>query len=84
MHSTTTLVLAPQFPSLFSSTFGVANASTIAFALFWFAIALVLIYSAIAVYHWMRYGHRSPIAIPAICVHIFVSLALIGFAATGL
>jgi len=65
-------------------TFGITNMSTVAFSLFWLAVVLVALYSAIAIYHWTRYGHRSPIAIPAISVHIFVSLALIGFAATGL
>jgi len=65
-------------------TFGITNTATIAFALFWFAVVLVVLYSAIAIYHWTRYGHRSPVAIPAICVHVFISLALIGFAATGL
>jgi hypothetical protein len=84
MHASTTLPLAPHIPSYFSTTLGTVSPTTVGASVFAFSVVLVLLYSAIAIYHWTRYGHRSPVAIPAICTHIFASLALIGFAATGL
>ena len=32
-----------------------------------------LIYTAVAAYHWFRFGHRSAIGVPALLVHVFVS-----------
>lgn len=51
--------------------------------LFYFILAYWVIYTLVAVYHWLRYSHASWIAIPAILVHISVSLALIGYAISG-
>lgn len=39
-----------------------------------------LLYTAVAVYHWFRYSHASWVAIPAIFLHLAVSLALLIFA----
>jgi hypothetical protein len=49
----------------------------------WVMFVLWAVYTAIAAYHWLRYGHRSPIAIPAIIVHVIVSLLLASFAVSG-
>jgi len=43
-----------------------------------------LIYTLIAVYHWLTYSHNANIAAPAIVLHIFVSLVLMGYAISGL
>ncbi len=43
-----------------------------------------LIYTVIAAYHLLRYGHRSAVSIPAIIVHIVVSLLLALYAVSGL
>lgn len=42
------------------------------------------VYTLIAVYHWLRYSHASLVAFPAIGVHLFVSLALMTYALTGI
>ncbi len=51
-----------------------------------FAILFILwvIYTAIASYHLLRYGHRSAVAIPAIITHVLVSFFLALFAVSGL
>lgn len=43
-----------------------------------------VIYTAIASYHLLRYGHRSAVAIPAIITHVLVSFFLALFAVSGL
>lgn len=43
-----------------------------------------IVYTVIAVHHWLRYSHRSAVAIPAIGIHLFVSLVLMGYAVSGL
>ncbi len=64
--------------------FSLIDPSALALALFYLVVVLVLIYTLIVAYHWLRYGHRSIAAIPAIAIHVTVSLALIGYALTGL
>ncbi len=43
-----------------------------------------LIYTIVAAYHLIRYGHRSAVSIPAICIHVAVSIALALYAVSGL
>lgn len=55
-------------------------------ALQWILFAVFicwLIYTIVAVYHWIRYSHASLVALPAIAVHLFVSLVLFGYAVSG-
>lgn len=51
-----------------------------------FAILFIawVIYTAIAAYHLLRYGHRSAVAIPAIITHVLVSFFLALFAVSGI
>lgn len=49
----------------------------------WVLFVLWILYTLIAAYHWFRYGHRSPVAIPALTVHVIVSLALALYAVSG-
>ncbi len=80
MNGTTTLKLGPDLSSLFA----IVSPSLIAEILFGFIVLLTVLYTLIATYHWVRYGHRSVMAIPAVALHIFVSVCLVVFAATGL
>ncbi len=48
------------------------------FFLFW------LIYTLVASYHWLKYSHKSSVAIPAIITHILVSGFLALYAVSGL
>lgn len=49
----------------------------LAIALFW------AIYTAIAIYHWIKYSHAARVALPAILVHLGISFTLLAFAAAG-
>ena len=49
----------------------------------WVMFVLWLIYTVVAAYHWLRYGHQSSVAIPAIITHLVVSAALALFAVSG-
>jgi hypothetical protein len=46
-------------------------------------LAFWIIYTLVAVYHWLKYSHSSWVAFPAIAIHLFVSLALISYALFG-
>lgn len=47
-------------------------------SLYWF------IFSAVAIYHWLKYSRASKIAYPAIATHILVSIMLISYAFSAL
>lgn len=40
-------------------------------------------YTAIAIYHWLKYSHASLIAIPSIVAHIGISFILISYILSG-
>lgn len=40
-------------------------------------------YTAVAVYHWLKYSHASWLAFPAIAVHLCISFALMAYALSG-
>lgn len=50
-----------------------------------FAVLFILwaLYTLITTYHWLRYGHRSSIAIPALITHVVVSGYLALYAVSG-
>lgn len=45
--------------------------------------AFWVIYTIVAVYHWLKYSHASWVAFPAIALHLFVSFALMVYALSG-
>ena len=51
-----------------------------------FAALFILwaVYTVITAYHWLRYGHRSAVAIPALITHVLVSGYLAVYAVSGL
>lgn len=49
----------------------------------WLIFVMWVIYTLVATYHWFRYGRESGLAIPALLVHVIVSLALALFAVSG-
>jgi hypothetical protein len=51
-----------------------------------FAVLFVvwIVYTLVTGYHWLRYGHKSAVAIPALIVHVIVSGYLALFAVSGL
>lgn len=42
------------------------------------------IYTAIAAYHWIRFGHESWAAVPALLTHAFVSIWIMFFTVSGI
>jgi len=41
------------------------------------------IYTLVAIYHWLRYSHASWVALPAIALHLVISLSLMSYALGG-
>ncbi len=50
---------------------------------FFILFVLWVVYTVVTAYHWLRYGHRSTIALPALGIHVFVSGYLAMFAVSG-
>lgn len=65
------------FPASFSGSEVFSVFITLVFG-FW------ALYTLAATYHWIRYSHRSWIAVPALAAHVAVSAAIASFAVTGL
>lgn len=63
---------------------GALSSTALALTFFYFAIAYWVAYTIVAVYHWITYSHHPAVATPAIALHLFISLVLIGYAVTGL
>lgn len=67
----------------FSPTLSAIDPLKVVSVVAWIMFVLWLIYTIVAAYHWLRYGYRSSIAIPAIITHLIVSGALALFAISG-
>jgi hypothetical protein len=50
----------------------------------WVVFAIWLIYTLVASYHLLRYGHSTAVALPAIITHVAVSVVLALFIVSGL
>jgi len=77
MQPEPSLTLAPP---AFLQSVNVEQVVSVVFALLFILWAL---YTLITAYHWVRYGHRSSIAIPALITHVIVSGYLALFAVSG-
>lgn len=75
MYEGPSFVLAP--------TLSVIDPMKVVSVIAWAMFVLWLLYTFIATYHWLRYGYRSSIALPAIFMHLIVSAALALFAISG-
>jgi hypothetical protein len=51
--------------------------------LLYIVFAFWALYTLVAIYHWLKYSHGSWAALPAIIVHLVVSLALMAYALSG-
>jgi len=61
----------------------ITSAYDLVSVMFTVIFGLWLVYTVVAIYHWVRYGHNSWIAVPAIGLHLFVSAMLMIFATSG-
>ena len=67
-------------PPAFLQNVNVEQVIAVVFALLFILWAL---YTLITTYHWLRYGHRSSVAIPALITHVIVSGYLAVYAVSG-
>lgn len=67
-------------PPAFLQNVNVEQVVSVVFALLFILWAL---YTLITAYHWLRYGHRSSVAIPALITHVVVSGYLALYAVSG-
>lgn len=51
--------------------------------LFYAAFIVWVIYTLVAVYHWLRYSHAPAVAFPAIIIHLAASATIVSFALSG-
>jgi hypothetical protein len=61
---------------------GLSAGTMVEWALY-LVFAFWAVYTAVAVYHWLKYSHASWVAFPAIALHLFVSFALMAYALSG-
>ena len=59
------------------------NADQVVSVVFALLFILWALYTLVTAYHWVRYGHRSSVAIPALITHVVVSGYLALFAVSG-
>lgn len=67
-------------PPAFLQHVNVEQAVSVVFALLFILWAL---YTLVTAYHWIRYGHRSSVAIPALITHVVASGYLALYAVSG-
>lgn len=48
-----------------------------------FVFVIWATYTAVAIYHWLKYSHGSSVAFPAIAAHLAISLLLMSFILSG-
>jgi len=68
----------------FTAYAGSLDAKTIASVILALMFAFWALYTLVATYHLLRYGHRSWLTVPAIGIHLFVSFSLAVYAVSGL
>ena len=52
--------------------------------LFLIVFAVWAVYTAVAAYHWIRFGHESWAAVPALLAHVVVSGWILVFTISGI
>ena len=73
--------VAPFTPPAFLANITTAQVMSVVFAL---VFILWAIYTVVTAYHWLRYGHRSAVAIPALITHVLISGYIALFAVSGI
>ena len=68
-------------PPAFLADFSLVEVLPVAFLVVFVVWA---VYTAIAAYHWVRFGHESWAAVPALLTHAVVSLWIMFFAISGI
>lgn len=78
----------PSFLSLDGSSgganFGLSNVASVFPVIFAIVFFIWVVYTLVIAYHWLRYGHRSFLAVPLLALHLIVSGALMVLATAGL
>jgi len=72
--------VAPLAPPAFLTAINPAQAISVLFTVLFI---IWVIYTLVTTYHWLRYGHNSAVAIPALITHVLVSIFLAIYAVSG-
>ena len=75
--------MQPQIPT-FVPNFPAADIQTILAVIITLIFLWWAIFSAVAIYHWIRFERDSMVAVPAIAVYIFVSAWIFVFSTGAL
>ncbi|MBA3789310.1 hypothetical protein H0X32_02865 [Patescibacteria group bacterium] len=67
----------------FSTIFTTINEGQVLAITFALIFIVWLIYTLVVTYHWLKYGHRSWVAVPALSIHLVVSALLFLLAISG-
>ncbi|MFI5260638.1 MAG: hypothetical protein ACHQU0_02495 [Candidatus Paceibacteria bacterium] len=59
------------------------SAGTVTIYALYAVFAFWAIYTLVAVYHWLKYSHASIVAVPAVALHLALSIALMSYALSG-
>lgn len=70
----------PVSLSLMHSTIDPRTILSVGFALIFVIWA---IYTLVVIYHWVRYGHQSWAAVPAVITHLVVTACILMFMVSG-
>lgn len=78
---------APKFFTLgtsSSASFSAPDLSGVLPAIFALVFFVWVAFSLVVTYHWLRYGHRSFLLVPALILHVAVSCVLLLVTASGI
>jgi hypothetical protein len=67
-----------------AGSFGISNVSAVFPAIFAIVFFIWVAFTLVVAYHWLRYGHRSFLAIPMLVLHVVVSGTLMLLTTAGL
>ncbi|MEK9160811.1 MAG: hypothetical protein AAB440_02115 [Patescibacteria group bacterium] len=69
-----------QLPSFMTG----ASAEMVVSVIFTLVFIWWAVYTAVAVYHWFRFGRASWVAVPALAIHLTISGGIFVFMTSGL
>lgn len=76
-------VPAFESPISFSALSGISIESVLS-VIFTLVFIWWIVYTVVAIYHWVRFGRASWAAVPAVALHLAVSGGIIVFMTSGL
>ena len=75
------LTFSPMLPDF--SSYLPWSAGTITLWVLYAVFAFWVVYTFVAIYHWLKYSNASLMMFPAVALHLAVSVALMSYALSG-